>query len=59
MSKASREYKERYKSCNRKNSCVITLRKDLTLKAYRKWKRYCNIHGNGIKRHVACFKGRF
>ena len=58
MSKSSRWWKDRYKSFNRENSCIITPRKELTLKGYRKWRRECKAYSTGIKQHIACMKGR-
>ena len=58
MSKASREFKENKKCRNLMFPTPTHLKKDMTLKAYRKWCREIRTYETGIKQHVACFKGR-
>ena len=64
MSLSSRVWKENLKENNRtsqknESSPDLTCRKNMTLKAYRRWRRYCGTYDEReIKRHIACLSGR-
>lgn len=56
MSKASRENKAWLKKLNQRHGDF--LRKEMTLKAYRKERRIFRRYADGMKKHIACCKGR-
>ena len=51
MSKASREFKENKKCRNLMFPTPTHLKKDMTLKAYRKWCREIRTYETGMKQH--------
>ncbi len=59
MSKASREWKNRQKNVNELlcGNNLVTHRKDMTLKSYRKWRRYVSAYVRGMKQHDKYVKG--
>ena len=59
MSKASREWKNRQKNINELlcSNNLVTHRKEMTLRSYRKWRRYIGAYAKGMKQHDKYVKG--